>query len=126
MGILDGLMGNVSEVDIKSVAKELELVIIENEKVEKAYKLIRDLIVFTNTRLILIDKQGVTGKKVEYHSIPYKSITHFSVETAGSFDLDAELKIWISSTANPVSKQFKKDKSIYDVQRAIATYVSKL
>ncbi|MBU7592225.1 PH domain-containing protein [Metabacillus halosaccharovorans] len=125
MGILDGLMGNVSEVDIKSVEKELELVIVENEKVEKAYKLIRDLIVFTNTRLILIDKQGVTGKKVEYHSIPYKSITHFSVETAGSFDLDAELKIWISSTANPVSKQFKKDKSIYDVQRAIATYVSK-
>lgn len=126
MGILDGLMGNVTEVDIKSVEKELELVIIENEKVEKAYKLIRDLIVFTNTRLILIDKQGVTGKKVEYHSIPYKSITHFSVETAGSFDLDAELKIWISSTANPVSKQFKKDKSIYDVQRALATYVAKL
>ncbi|WP_026559249.1 PH domain-containing protein [Bacillus sp. J37] len=126
MGILDGLMGNVSEVDIKSVEKELELVIVESEKVEKAYKLIRDLIVFTNTRLILIDKQGVTGKKVEYHSIPYKSITHFSVETAGSFDLDAELKIWISSTSNPVSKQFKKDKSIYDVQRAIATYVSKL
>lgn len=126
MGILDGLMGNVSEVDSNSVEKELELVITEHEKVEKAYKLIRDLIVFTNTRLILIDKQGVTGKKVEYHSIPYKSITHFSVETAGSFDLDAELKIWISSTANPVSKQFKKDKSIYDVQRALAMYVANL
>ncbi len=63
---------------------------------------------------------------MEYHSIPYKSITHFSVETAGSFNLDAELKIWISSTANPVSKQFKKDKSIYDVQRALATYVAKI
>ncbi|MFD2214305.1 PH domain-containing protein [Metabacillus endolithicus] len=125
MGILDGLMGNVSEVDISSVEKELEVIIIDNEKIEKAYKLIRDLIVFTNTRLILIDKQGVTGKKVEYHSIPYKSITHFSVETAGSFDLDAELKIWISSTANPVSKQFKKDKSIYDVQKALASYVAR-
>ena len=125
MGILDGLMGNVSEVDSKSVEKELEVIVTDNEKIEKAYKLIRDLIVFTNTRLILIDKQGVTGKKVEYHSIPYKSITHFSVETAGSFDLDAELKIWISSTANPVSKQFKKDKSIYDVQKALASYVTK-
>ncbi|MCM3163037.1 PH domain-containing protein [Metabacillus litoralis] len=125
MGILDGLMGNVSEVDSKSVEKELEVIVTENENIEKAYKLIRDLIVFTNTRLILIDKQGVTGKKVEYHSIPYKSITHFSVETAGSFDLDAELKIWISSTANPVSKQFKKDKSIYDVQKALASYVTK-
>ena len=27
-------------------------------------------------------RQGLSGKKVEYHSIPYKSITHFAVETA--------------------------------------------
>ncbi|MGG3739506.1 PH domain-containing protein [Aeribacillus pallidus] len=125
MGILDGLMGNVSEANIEEVKKELEKIVTEEERVEKAYKLIRDLIVFTNKRLILIDKQGVTGKKVEYHSIPYKSITHFSVETAGTFDLDAELKIWISSNSQPIMKQFKKDKSIYDVQKALATYVAK-
>ena len=125
MGFLDGLMGNVSEIDIKEVENELSVIITDSERVEKAYKLIRDLIVFTNTRLILIDKQGVTGKKVEYHSIPYKSITHFSVETAGTFDMDAELKIWVSSMNNPISKQFKKDKSIYDVQKALASYVAK-
>lgn len=62
-----------------------------SEKVEHAYKLIRDLIVFTDKRLLLIDKQGMTGKKVEYHSIPYKSVVHLSIETAGTFDLDAEL-----------------------------------
>ena len=125
MGFLDGLMGNVSEVDIHSVEKDLQEIMTDSEQVEKAYKLIRDLIVFTNTRLILIDKQGVTGKKVEYHSIPYKSITHFSIETAGTFDMDAQLKIWISSTSNPISKQFKKDKSIYDVQKSLASYVAK-
>jgi len=55
--------------------------------------LIRALFVFTNKRLILVDKQGLTGNKVEYHSLPYRIITHFSVETAGHFDLDAELKV---------------------------------
>lgn len=125
MGILDGLMGNVSEIDVKEVEKELELIVAPNEQVEKAYKLVRDLIVFTNTRLILIDRQGMTGKKVEYHSIPFKSITHFSCETAGTFDLDAELKIWISGHGEPIIKQFKKDKSIFDVQKALATYVAK-
>lgn len=125
MGLLDGLLGNVSEVDIKDVEKDLQRIVADNERVEKAFKLIRDLIVFTNCRLILIDKQGMTGKKVEFHSIPYKSITHFSVETAGTFDLDAELKIWVSSTSQPVSKQFKNDKSIFDVQKALATYVAK-
>lgn len=125
MGLFDGLMGNVSEVEISSVEKDLEKIMTEKEKVEKAYKLIRDLMVFTNTRLILIDKQGVSGKKMEYHSIPYKSITHFSVETAGTFDLDAELKIWISSVPDPFIKQFKKDNSIFDVQKALAAYVAK-
>ncbi|WP_078546923.1 PH domain-containing protein [Litchfieldia alkalitelluris] len=125
MGLLDGLMGNASEADIKEVSKDLELILTDNERVEKAFKLIRDLIVFTDKRLILIDKQGVTGKKVEYHSIPYRSVTHFSVETAGTFDLDAELKIWISSTTQPVAKQFKKDKNIYDVQKALASYILK-
>ncbi|WP_221564907.1 PH domain-containing protein [Alkalihalobacillus sp. TS-13] len=124
MGILDGLMGNASEADLQAVEKDLENIVTENERVEKAFKIIRDLIVFTNKRLILIDKQGMTGKKVEYHSVPYRNVTHYSVETAGTFDMDAELKIFISSTSHPISKQFRKDKSIYDVQKALATYVN--
>lgn len=125
MGILDGFIGNVSEIEAEAVGKELEMIVTDNEHVEKAYKLVRDLLVFTNLRMILIDKQGMTGKKVEYHSIPYKSITHFSCETAGTFDLDAELKIWISGWEEPILKQFKKDKSIFDVQKTLATYVAK-
>lgn len=123
MGILSGLMGNASEIDIRHVEREFEKILVEGEQVEKAYKLIRDLFVFTDKRLILLDKQGVTGKKMEYHSIPYKSITHFSVETAGNFDLDSELKIWISGTQMPVEKQFKNDKNIYDIQKSLAYYV---
>ncbi|UZW13432.1 PH domain-containing protein [Clostridium pasteurianum] len=123
MGILSGLMGNASEIDIKHVEREFEKILVEGEQVEKAYKLIRDLFVFTDKRLILLDKQGVTGKKVEYHSIPYKSITHFSVETAGNFDLDSELKIWISGTQMPIEKQFKNDKNIYGIQKSLASYV---
>lgn len=74
---------------------------------------------------MLVDKQGLRGTKVEYHSIPYKSITHFSIETAGTFDLDAELKIWISGMAQPFQKQFNKRLSIYEVQQVLASYVLK-
>jgi len=125
MGLLDGLMGNASEVNIAEVQKECSNILAENENIEKAYRLIRDMFIFTNKRLILIDKQGVTGKKIEYHSIPYKSITHFSIETAGNFDLDAELKIWISGTATPIQKQFNRNLNIYAVQSVLASYVLK-
>jgi hypothetical protein len=83
------------------------------------------MFIFTNKRLILVDKQGLTGKKVEYHSIPYRNITHFSIETAGNFDLDAELKIWISGNALPLQKQFNKNLNIYELQSVLAEYVLK-
>ena len=126
MGFLDGLLGNASAVSEKEIQEELQPILFPGERVDKAYKIIRDMFVFTDKRLILIDKQGVTGKKVEYMSLPYKSIARFSIETAGTFDLDAELKIWISSAVEPtVSKQFKKDSNVYDVQRILAEKVLK-
>ncbi|MEC2053930.1 PH domain-containing protein [Peribacillus psychrosaccharolyticus] len=121
MGFLNGMLGNASTLSKGDASKELEQILTNGEEIDVAFKLIRDLIVFTDKRLILVDKQGLTGKKVEYHSIPFKSISHFNVETAGHFDLDAELKIWISGAQLPaISKQFKKDKSIYDVQKVLA------
>lgn len=125
MGIFDGLMGNASEISVVDIQRDFDKILAQNERIEKAYKLIRDLFIFTNKRLILVDKQGLTGKKVEYHSIPYKSITHFSIETAGNFDLDAELKIWISGNALPLQKQFNKSLNIYELQSVLAEYVLK-
>ena len=122
MGIFNGLMGNASEINLDALIKEYNKILAENGRIEKAYKLVRDLFIFTNKRLILVDKQGVTGKKTEYHSIPYKSITHFSIETAGHFDLEAELKIWISGTALPIEKQFNSSLNIYELQQVLATY----
>jgi hypothetical protein len=107
------------------VQKEFGHILGKTERFEKAYKLIRDLFIFTDKRLILVDKQGLSGKKVEIHSYPYKSITHFSIETAGTFDMDAELKIWISGSALPVQKKFNKSLNIYELQSVLSDYVLK-
>lgn len=121
--MLSGLFGNAAEVNQSNVEQEIGEILVPGEEVVQAYRLVRDLYVFTDKRLILIDKQGLTGSKVEYHSIPYRAITHFSVETAGRFDLDAELKIWISGTSTPIEKEFRKGSNILGVQRTLAQYV---
>jgi hypothetical protein len=125
MGLLDGMLGNASEIDPGKVQKEFGQILAPGEQVERAYQLIRDYFIFTDKRLVLVDKQGLTGSKVEYHSIPYKSVTHFSVETAGTFDLEAELKIWISGAPVPIQKQFNKKLNVYEVQAVLASYVLK-
>ncbi|TDS28643.1 PH (Pleckstrin Homology) domain-containing protein [Halanaerobium congolense] len=105
MGLLDGILGNAGEVEIEKLEKELAEIIIEGEKIESGYNVLRDYFVFTDKRLILVDKQGVTGKKIEYHTIPYKNIRHFSIESAGTFDRDAELKLWTAGLTEPIEKK---------------------
>ena len=123
MGLLDGMLGNASKIDPAKIQQEFSKILLPGEAVEHAYQLIRDYFVFTNKRFVLVDKQGMTGSKVEYHSIPYRSITHFSIETAGSFDMDAELKIWVAGGGPPFRKQFNKKLSIYEVQAVLSSYV---
>jgi hypothetical protein len=56
----------------------------------------RDGVVFTSKRIISVNVQGITGSKKDFTSLPYKNIIAFSIETAGTFDLDAELEVWFS------------------------------
>lgn len=122
MGLLDALLGNASEIDVNEVRDELAPIIGDSETIQQVFKVVRDMYVFTNKRLLLIDKQGITGRKVDYHSIPYKAITQFKIETAGHFDLDAEFKIWVSGQEQPIERDLKKD-TVVGIQRTLATYM---
>jgi hypothetical protein len=123
MGIIRGLMGHASQVDLADVQKEFEPILIEGEQLAAAFKLVRDMFVFTTMRLILVDKQGLTGSKTDYMSIPYRSIERFSKESTGLLDLDAELKIWIRGSAQPIQKAFKGNQSVNEVYKVLSEAV---
>lgn len=123
MGLFNAIMGQASEVSVEKLSQEFLPILVTGEKIEKAYKVIRDMFVFTNKRLILVDKQGITGSKVDYMSIPYTSIIKFSKESAGIMDLDAELKIWVRGEAMPIKKQFGKDNNINEVYQILSQHI---
>ncbi|MBC7439386.1 MAG: PH domain-containing protein [Flavobacterium sp.] len=125
MGLFNAILGNASEVNIQDVVKEFEPILIDAENIEKAYKLIKDMFIFTNKRLILVEKQLV-GTKVEYMSIPYTNIIKFSKESAGILDLDAELKIWVKDLELPIKKQFGKGgNNINEVYKILSQHILK-
>ncbi|MGN7822736.1 PH domain-containing protein [Chitinophaga sp. 22536] len=124
MGFFSALLGNAGTVSQQELVKDYGKLLTDTEVIELGFKLFRDTFIFTNKRLILVDKQGITGSKTEYKSVSYKSISRFSVETAGTFDLDAELKIWVSSEAQPsIVKTFNKSVNVYEVQKVLAHHV---
>ena len=88
-----------------------------DEKVVLAYKNGRDTLVFSNKRILLIDVKGMSGKRVAYKSFPYRSVRGFAVESAGSFDSDSELKIWLKcywikgGPGNTIEQDLRKGKA---------------
>lgn len=119
-GILgDANLFNLSEIAENDVRKEVYSFFVPDEKVIQAFKTIRDQVIFTNRRILVVNVQGITGKKVSYFSYPYSKITSFGVETAGVLDIDSELKI---SFVNGAVLQFDF-KSHVDI-KSICGYIS--
>ncbi|HLR88140.1 MAG TPA: PH domain-containing protein [Atopostipes sp.] len=77
-----------------SVPKDIQGLLAEGENPFKAFKTVRDVAVFTNKRLIVSDAQGITGRKKEIYSLPYKSIIMWSTENAGTIDINSEVELW--------------------------------
>lgn len=74
---------------------EIQSILLPGEQVLQCYQTVRDQAALTDKRIIVMDKQGLMGNKVEVYSLPYRSIDMWSSENAGKlFDKDAELELW--------------------------------
>ncbi|BBH18916.1 hypothetical protein Back11_02610 [Paenibacillus baekrokdamisoli] len=92
-GILNGLFGNYSELSIQELSRQYSAYLMPNEQIQTGFRLIRDTFIVTDSRIVLIDHQGVTGKKTRVASIDLDSIYEVTMETAGTGFDDSELTI---------------------------------
>lgn len=109
-------------IDIAEGRSVVEPLLLDGEQIELAFRGTRDTIIFTDRRIIAVNVQGLTGKKVDYSSLPYKAIQAFSVETAGGLDRDVELEMWFSGLGK-VKLEFGTSVDVRSLGRHIATKV---
>lgn len=109
-------------VDNSTFADKLKPMFVSDETIVGTYKAIRDGVVFTNKRIFAINVQGLTGKKVDYTSLPYSKIQAYSVETAGVIDLDSELEIWFSGLGR-VKFEFVASANVSEICKMISEKV---
>ena len=117
-----GLLARLGPSDPRAIADELAPILVDGETVHLSFKGMRDSVVFTNKRLITVNVQGLTGKKRDYSSLPYSRIQAWSIETAGRFDLDAELELWFSGLGQ-VRLDFKGQVDIRTIGQLIGKHV---
>ncbi len=107
-----------------SVAKDIMPIVNNNEKVHCVFAGGRDGVLFTDKRIIVLNVQGLTGAKKDFTSLPYSKIQVFSIETAGTFDRDAEIELWFSGVGK-VKFEFSRGTDMGELSRVISYYVMK-
>lgn len=103
-------------------AGDVAQLLVEGEVCISQYSTVRDYVIFTNKRILTVNVQGVTGKKKDYSSIPYSKIQAFSIETAGTLDLDSELEIYVSGLGK-VKIEISGKNDIAEIGKLIADRV---
>src|SRR5829696_964317 len=104
----------LKEAERDAIGPMVEPLMVSGENVVACFKAMRDYVIFTDKRLIAVN--------VHFTSLPYSKIQAWSVETAGSFDLDAELDLWFSGLGK-VRLEFKGNADIRGLGQLIAHYV---
>lgn len=114
----------LSETSIEAsvTATEVAKLLLPDEKILHVFSGGRDSVVFTTKRIVASNVQGLTGAKKDFSSLPYSKIQAYSVETAGTFDRDAEMELYFSGLGK-VKFEFSKGTNVGDLSRLISTYV---
>lgn len=112
----------LKRVNDKEFSDIIKPMFVSNEEILSTYKSIRDGVVFTNKRIISVNIQGITGKKKDFTSMPYSKIQVYSVETAGTFDLDSELVLWFSGIGE-IKFEFTSNSNVDEICKIISEYV---
>ncbi|KAL7543852.1 hypothetical protein ACHAXR_013222 [Thalassiosira sp. AJA248-18] len=125
--LLNWIGDNAASIDAESVNEKFHEagMIQHDEHVAFAFKTGRDSLYLTNKRLFVIDVQGMSGKRKEYMSVPLDVIRVWSIESAGSFDRDMELRVWFKGHwNNKVKQDLRKGKAdIFAIQHFIAHFI---
>ena len=94
-----------------------------NEKPLFAVKTVRDAALFKDKKVLICDKQGITGKKTEYYAIPYNKIVTYSIETAGHFDIDSEIKLFLTGGIE-IEMQFLRGKNMDQLLKKVFSVIN--
>ena len=126
MGLYSSLRGRAASADVEKVTEQVEPFLLEGETIESAYKIFRDMIIFTDRRMVLVDVQGFTGKKKKFEhtenlNFDIVDVNHF-LKTHYPKDINMILKPFINTVEikpNPVYSEYLvyKDFNYHRIQR---------
>lgn len=119
----NGALIKLKPLKANELYDDVAIFLIDGETLIASFQAIRDKVVFTNKRILSINMQGLTGKKVDYTSLPYSKVQAFSVETSGVFDMDCEIELMFSGVAGLVRFEVRGSFDIKGFNRVLSEHI---
>lgn len=117
----DSSVFNLKPIEYSQIRKDAAALLLPDENIIGAFKTIRDQVVFTDRRIIVINVQGI-GKKVSYISYPYAKVLYFGIETAGIIDIDSEMTMSFAD-GTVLRFDFTLRTNVHDICRAVSACI---
>ena len=117
-------MENLIRLQEKDICKNINALLLEGEQIVGAYKTVRDQVVFTSHRIIMVDMQGVTGTRQQLFVLPYRKVLHYGIQTAGFGDpLQASQLTVCFADGHEAKIGFIGQKDLFQVANAISARI---
>jgi PH (Pleckstrin Homology) domain-containing protein len=114
MRILD--VDEAAPADIAGVARFL----VEGERVEAGFVSPTGMILFTDRRILLSQREHLLEEKVETSSFPYREMRHVSLMEGQSAESRGVLKIWLAGEPQPLHLRADRGALFLSLQRLLA------
>lgn len=123
MKLFNAFKSNPADLKPATLQKELKTILTPHEKVEKAYLLPQTVCIFTDKRLIIGDTVGFAENSAPCHSIPYRSVTHFSITPFEDQSPGMQLFIWLHGDAVPLELTLDDSPGASELHSTLGDYV---
>ncbi len=124
MGLLDKALGNATEAQENEVNELVGSILVADEVISHAFVVgTRDMFLITSKRFILLDKTGLTGKKMRISSHPWTTVSSWTYCNSGKIDIDAELYIQVQNAAMPILIRFPRNTDLRPIVKSISEHV---
>ena len=81
-------------------------------------------ILFTDRRIVLVQREHLLEEKVETMSFPYREVRHFSILDSGSDGRRGAIRIWLGAEPQPLHLRANPGTDLGALQRLLADRLS--
>jgi hypothetical protein len=99
--------------------------LVAGEVVHAAFVSPTGSILFTERRILLVQREHLLEEKVETSSWPYREVKHFSIQEGSGGGGRAALKIWLGAEPQPLHLRAGPDAGLEALQRLLAERISR-